>query len=332
MADRFDVPFSTLGKRAVREKWQRSVPPNGNKDGNNTTVFPEIGNKIGNKHGNSDVLFPKNGNSYGNKAAVFPEIGNKIGNSEALFPSNNPLAAKNGSAGNDPAAKSGSKNGSNTELAAKNGSAGNDSAAKSGSKNGSSFDIPADINEWDSLTDQRFALITSRRVRRFVLWRSGSPCPSTRFSRKRHATNGSKTATLLPLEWKQMEARQWLLPFQVEAKLRRMEARHSLLPFWLEADRKQMEAKQWLLPFRVEAKLRRMEVSAQLLPFLLPLLAATSTSPPTSMNGTDSLPRFYLKQFHWAVHHPFQPTKGEDKEQGKRPPGARADTITRPPM
>jgi hypothetical protein len=81
-----------------------------------------------------------------------------------------------------------------------------------------------------------------------------------------------------------------------------------------------MEAKQWLLPFRVEAKLRRMEVSAQLLPFLLPLLAATSTSPPTSMNGTDSLPRFYLKQFHWAVHHPFQPTKGEDKEQGKRPP------------
>ena len=102
--------------------------------------------------------------------------------------------------------------------------------------------------------------------------------------------------------------------FGVEAKLRRMEARHSLLPF------------------RVEAKLRRMEVSAQLLPFLLPLLAATSTSPPTSMNGTDSLPRFYLKQFHWAVHHPFQPTKGEDKEQGKRPPGARADTITRPPM
>jgi hypothetical protein len=40
-------------------------------------------------------------------------------------------------------------------------------------------------------------------VRRFVLWRSGSPCPSPRFSRKRHATNGSKTATLLPLEWKQ---------------------------------------------------------------------------------------------------------------------------------
>jgi hypothetical protein len=37
------------------------------------------------------------------------------------------------------------------------------------------------------------------------------------------------------------------------------------------------------------------------------------------MNGTDSLPRFYLKQFHWAVHHLFQPTKGEDKEQGKRP-------------
>jgi hypothetical protein len=187
---------------------------------------------------------------------VFPEIGNKIGNSEALFPSNNPLAAKNGSAGNDPAAKSGSKNGSNTELAAKNGSAWNDPAAKSGSKNGSSFDIPADINEWDSLTDQRFALITSRRVRRFVLWRSGSPCTSPRFSRKRHATNGSKPATLLPLEWKQMEARQWLLPFQVEAKLRRMEASHSLLPFRLEADRKQtgskwkqMEAKQWLLPF-----------------------------------------------------------------------------------
>ena len=128
-------------------------------------------------------------------------------------------------------------------------------------------------------------------------------------------------------KWKQngdvasfgVEARQWLLPFQVEAKLRRMEARHSLLPFWLEADRKQMEAKQWLLPFRVEAKLRRMEASTQLLPFLLPLLAATSTSPPTSMNGTDSLPRFYLKQFHLAVHHLFQPTKGEDKEQGKRP-------------
>jgi hypothetical protein len=224
VAERFDVPFSTLGKRAVREKWQRSVPPNGNNDGNKTAVFPEIGNKIGNKHRNSEVLFPKNGNSDGNKTAVFPEIGNKIGNSEALFPSNNPLAAKNGSAGNDP-------------------------AAKSGSKNGSSFDIPADINEWDSLTDQRFALITSRRVRRFVLWRSGSPCTSPRFSRKRHATNGSKPATLLPLEWKQMEARQWLLPFQVEAKLRRMEASHSLLPFRLEADRKQMEAKQWLLPF-----------------------------------------------------------------------------------
>jgi hypothetical protein len=284
VAERFDVPFSTLGKRTVREKWQRSVPPNGNNDGNKTAVFPEIGNKIGNKHGNrpglfpkngnkdgnktavfpeignkhrnSEVLFPKNGNSDGNKTAVFPEIGNKIGNSEALFPSNNPLAAKNGSAGNDPAAKSGSKNGSNTELAAKNGSAWNDPAAKSGSKNGSSFDIPADINEWDSLTDQRFALITSRRVRRFVLWRSGSPCTSPRFSRKRHATNGSKPATLLPLEWKQMEARQWLLPFQVEAKLRRMEASHSLLPFRLEADRKQtgskwkqMEAKQWLLPF-----------------------------------------------------------------------------------
>jgi hypothetical protein len=288
VAERFDVPFSTLGKRAVREKWQRSVPPNGNNDGNKTAVFPEIGNKIGNKHGNrpglfpkngnkdgnktavfpeignkignkhrnSEVLFPKNGNSDGNKTAVFPEIRNKIGNSEALFPSNNPLAAKNGSAGNDPAAKSGSKNGSNTELAAKNGSAWNDPAAKSGSKNGSntelaakngsawndpaaksgskngsSFDIPADINEWDSLTDQRFALITSRRVRRFVLWRSGSPCTSPRFSRKRHATNGSKPATLLPLEWKQMEAS------------------HSLLPFRLEADRKQMEAKQWLLPF-----------------------------------------------------------------------------------
>ena len=238
MAERFDVPFSTLGKRAVREKWQRSVPPNGNKDGNNNTVFPEIGNKngnksgnkngnkhgnsevlfpsngnrdgnktavfpeignkIGNKHGNSEVLFPKNGNNNGNKTAVFPEIGNKIGNSEALFPSNNTLAAKNGSAwkdpaaksgskngsnselaakngsaGNDPAAKSGSKNGSNTELAAKNGSAGNDPAAKSGSagndsaaksgsnscsKNGSSFDIPADINEWDRLTAALFYL------------------------------------------------------------------------------------------------------------------------------------------------------------------------------
>ena len=183
MAERFDVRFSTLGKRAVREKWQRSVPPNGNKDGNNTTVFPEIGNKIGNKHGNSEVLFPKNGNNNGNKTAVFPEIGNKIGNSEALFPSNNTLAAKNGSAWKDPAAKSGSKNGSNTELAAKNGSAWNDPAAKSGSKNGSSFHIPADINEWDRLT-----------------------------------------AAL-----------------------------------------------------------------------------------------------FYLRQFHWAVHHLFQPTKGEDKEQGKRP-------------
>ena len=213
MAERFDVPFSTLGKRAVREKWQRSVPPNGNKDGNNNTVFPEIGNKngnksgnkngnkhgnsevlfpsngnrdgnktavfpeignkIGNKHGNSEVLFPKNGNNNGNKTAVFPEIGNKIGNSEALFPSNNTLAAKNGSAWKDPAAKSGSKNGSNTELAAKNGSAGNDPAAKSGSagndsaaksgsnscsKNGSSFDIPADINEWDRLTAALFYL------------------------------------------------------------------------------------------------------------------------------------------------------------------------------
>ena len=193
VAKRFEIPFSTLGKRAVREQWAQ----------------------------------PKH--EFAQPSAEVD--GNKIGNSEALFPSNNPLAAKNGSAGNDPAAKSGSKNGSNTELAAKNGSAWNDPAAKSGSKNGSSFDIPADINEWDSLTDQRFALITSRRVRRFVLWRSGSPCTSPRFSRKRHATNGSKPATLLPLEWKQMEAS------------------HSLLPFRLEADRKQMEAKQWLLPF-----------------------------------------------------------------------------------
>ena len=48
-------------------------------------------------------------------------------------------------------------------------------------------------------------------------------------------------------------------------------------------------------------------------------MAAALTSPLTSTNGTDSLPRFYLKQFHWAVHHLFQPTKGEDKEQGKRP-------------
>ena len=197
MPKRFDVPFSTRGKRAVREKWQRSVPPNGNTNWNKTAVFPEIGNKIGNKHGNSEVLFPKNGNNngnktavfpeignkIGNKTAVFPEIGNKIGNSEALFPSNNTLAAKNGSAWkdpaaksgskngsntelaakngsawNDPAAKSGSKNGSNTELAAKSGSAGNDPAAKSGSKNGSSFHIPADINEWDRLTAALFYL------------------------------------------------------------------------------------------------------------------------------------------------------------------------------
>ena len=172
MPKRFDVPFSTRGKRAVREKWQRSVPPNGNTNWNKTAVFPEIGNKIGNKHGNSEVLFPKNGNNngnktavfpeignkIGNKTAVFPEIGNKIGNSEALFPSNNTLAAKNGSAWKDPAAKSGSKNGSNTELAAKSGSAGNDPAAKSGSKNGSSFHIPADINEWDRLTAALFYL------------------------------------------------------------------------------------------------------------------------------------------------------------------------------
>lgn len=70
VADRFDVPFSTLGKRAVREKWQRSVPPNGNKDGNTTTVFPEIGNKIGNKHGNSDVLFPKREQRWEQRGSV----------------------------------------------------------------------------------------------------------------------------------------------------------------------------------------------------------------------------------------------------------------------
>jgi hypothetical protein len=201
---RFDVPFSTRGKRAVREKWQRSVPPNGNTNWNKTAVFPEIGNKIGNKHGNSEVLFPKNGNNNGNKTAVFPEIGNKIGNkhgnSEVLFPKN---GNNNGNKtavfpeignkiGNKTAVfpEIGNKIGnsealfpSNNTLAAKNGSAWKDPAAKSGSKNGSSFHIPADINEWDRLT-----------------------------------------AAL-----------------------------------------------------------------------------------------------FYLRQFHWAVHHLFQPTKGEDKEQGKRP-------------
>jgi hypothetical protein len=153
-------------------------------------VFPEIGNKIG----NSEALFPsnntlaaKNGSAWNDPAA---KSGSKNGSNTELAAksgskngSNIELAAKSGSTGNDPAAKSGSKNGSNTELAAKSGSAGNDPAAKSGSKNGSSFHIPADINEWDRLT-----------------------------------------AAL-----------------------------------------------------------------------------------------------FYLKQFHWAVHHLFQPTKGEDKEQGKRP-------------
>ncbi len=216
VAERFDVPFSTLGKRAVREKWQRSVPPNGNKDGNNNTVFPEIGNKNGNKSGNkngnkhvnSEVLFPSNGNRDGNKTAVFPEIGNKIGNSEALFPSNNTLAAKNGSAGNEPAAKSGSKNGSNTELAAKNGSAWNDPAAKSGSKNGSNIELAA---------------------------KNGSAWNDPA------AKSGSKNGS----------------SFHIPADIN-------------EWDR---------------------------------LTAAL----------------FYLRQFHWAVHHLFQPTKGEDKEQGKRP-------------
>jgi hypothetical protein len=197
---RFDVPFSTRGKRAVREKWQRSVPPNGN--------------------------------TNWNKTAVFPEIGNKIGNSEALFPSNNTLAAKNGSAWKDPAAKSGSKNGSNTELAAKNGSAGNDPAAKSGSKNGSNTELAA---------------------------KNGSA------GNDPAAKSGSKNGS------------------NIDSAAKNGSAGNDLLP----------------------------KVAAR--------MAATSTSPPTSMNGTDSLPRFYLKQFHWAVHHPFQPTKGEDKEQGKRP-------------
>ncbi len=42
---------------------------------------------------------------------------------------------------------------------------------------------------------------------------------------------------------------------------------------------------------------------------------------PADINEWDRLTAalFYLKQFHWAVHHLFQPTKGEDKEQGKRP-------------
>ncbi len=42
---------------------------------------------------------------------------------------------------------------------------------------------------------------------------------------------------------------------------------------------------------------------------------------PADINEWDRLTaaRFYLQQFHWAVHHLLQPTKGEDKEQGKRP-------------
>ena len=42
---------------------------------------------------------------------------------------------------------------------------------------------------------------------------------------------------------------------------------------------------------------------------------------PADINEWDRLTAalFYLRQFHWAVHHLFQPTKGEDKEQGKRP-------------
>ena len=42
---------------------------------------------------------------------------------------------------------------------------------------------------------------------------------------------------------------------------------------------------------------------------------------PAGINEWDRLTaaRFYLQQFHWAVHHLFPPSKGEDKEQGKRP-------------
>ena len=41
---------------------------------------------------------------------------------------------------------------------------------------------------------------------------------------------------------------------------------------------------------------------------------------PADINEWDRLTaaRFYLQQFQWAVHHLLQPTKGEDKEQGKR--------------
>ena len=71
VAERFSVPFSTLGKRAVREKWQRVMPQNGN----SPALFPEIGNTNGNKHRNSKVLFPENGNNDGNKPALFPQTG-----------------------------------------------------------------------------------------------------------------------------------------------------------------------------------------------------------------------------------------------------------------
>jgi DNA polymerase-1 len=118
VAELFDVPFSTLGKRAVREKWQRSMSQDGNTDGNNTSLFPESGNKNGNKPGNSEVLFPKNGNSNENDAGLFLENGNNQGNKAGLFPEN------------------GNRKGNN----------------------GSRFHIPAEINEWDRLTAARFYL------------------------------------------------------------------------------------------------------------------------------------------------------------------------------
>jgi len=127
VAERFSVPFSTLGKRAVREKWQRSVPQNGNTDGdsngNRPALFPEIGNKNGNKHGNSEVLFPENGNNLGNKPALFPSDGNKNGN----------------------------KNVNNGSLFPPVGN-------KLVPTNGNNFSIPAAINDWDRLTAARFYL------------------------------------------------------------------------------------------------------------------------------------------------------------------------------
>lgn len=42
---------------------------------------------------------------------------------------------------------------------------------------------------------------------------------------------------------------------------------------------------------------------------------------PADINEWDRLTaaRFYFQNFHWAVHHLFPPSKGDDKERGKRP-------------